>query len=83
MAGPGASFGPPLIFTVFWKKTSKTGIILGMLGGFITTIIWKETGLDSGIVYETIPAILVSALFTLFFSSFQNYTHKQIIEVGR
>jgi len=70
-AGLGASFGPPLIFTLFWRRTRKTGIIFGMLGGFITTIVWKETGLGSSVIYEIIPAILVSSLFTFLFSFFQ------------
>ncbi len=69
-AGLGASFGPPLIFTLFWKKTSKHGIILGMLGGFVTTIIWKETGLGANVIYEIIPAVLVSTLCTFLFSCF-------------
>jgi sodium/proline symporter len=67
-AGLGASFGPPLIFTLFWRKTRKWGVVAGMLGGFITTILWKETGLGSSVVYEIVPAILVSSAFTFLFS---------------
>lgn len=67
-AGLGASFGPPLIFTLFWKKTGKWGVVAGMLGGFLTTILWKETGLGDSIIYEIVPAIIVSAIFTIVFS---------------
>jgi sodium/proline symporter len=38
-AGLGASFGPALLLTLWWKKVSKAGIIAGMSSGTLFTII--------------------------------------------
>jgi Na+/proline symporter len=41
-AGLGAAVGPTSILALFWKKTSRAGIIAGLLTGTITVIIWKK-----------------------------------------
>ena len=37
--GLGASFGPALLLTLWWKKVSKAGIIAGMISGTLFTVI--------------------------------------------
>ncbi|NQV42606.1 MAG: sodium/proline symporter [Candidatus Marinimicrobia bacterium] len=37
--GLGASFGPALLLTLWWKGISKTGVIAGMISGTLFTII--------------------------------------------
>lgn len=37
--GLGASFGPALLLTLWWKKTSKIGVISGMITGTLFTVI--------------------------------------------
>lgn len=41
-AGLGSSFGPALILTLWWKNTTRKGVIAGILTGAITTIIWAN-----------------------------------------
>ncbi len=41
-AGLGSSFGPALLLMLKWKKTTKQGVLAGMLTGSITTIIWPN-----------------------------------------
>ena len=62
-AGLGASFGPPLLFCLFWKKTSPSGVVSGVLAGSTVTLLWNAltTGILAG-VYEIIPAFLASTL---------------------
>lgn len=66
--GLGASFGPALIFSLYWKKTSKVGIIAGMLTGTVVTIVWKLHLKDLTNVYELLPAFLFSSLAIVLFS---------------
>ena len=40
-SGLGASFGPLILFTLYWKETSRQGAIAGMLTGFIITLVWN------------------------------------------
>ena len=37
--GLGASFGPALLLTLWWKKTSKAGVIAGMITGTLFTVV--------------------------------------------
>lgn len=65
-AGFGATFGPIMLFSLFWKRTTIEGAISGMLSGGIMVFIWKllikPLGGIFGI-YELLPAFLVSCIF--------------------
>ena len=40
-AGFGATFGPLMLFSLFWKRINHTGAVAGMLSGGIAVFIWK------------------------------------------
>ncbi len=64
-AGFGATFGPIILLSLFWKRTTKKGAIFGIIIGGITTIVWRYLGLEfSGIfsLYEIIPGFLISLI---------------------
>lgn len=61
-AGLGAAFGPPLILGLLWRGTTATGALAGALVGFVTVILWKNLPGLSGLVYELVPAFVVSLL---------------------
>lgn len=58
--GLGASFGPALILSLFWKKTTKYGAFTGMLIGAIVVIVWNLWLKDYTGIYELIPAFAVA-----------------------
>lgn len=64
-AGLGASFGPLTLFSLYWKRTTKSGAIAGMLTGAVSVIVWhnlvKPLGGVFGI-YELLPAFILSCL---------------------
>lgn len=65
-AGFGATFGPLMLFSLFWKRTTRQGAIAGMLSGGISVFVWKLLIKPLGGVlgiYELLPAFLVSCLF--------------------
>lgn len=37
--GLGAAFGPALVLTLWWKKTSRAGVLAGLISGTVFTII--------------------------------------------
>ncbi len=41
-SGLGSAFGPVLVMTLWWKKTTRKGVIAGLATGFVTTIIWAN-----------------------------------------
>jgi sodium/proline symporter len=61
-SGLGASFGPVILFTLYSKKVTREGAIAGMLTGFITTLVWKMTGLSDSVIYELVPAFALASL---------------------
>ncbi|WP_066249826.1 sodium/proline symporter PutP [Neobacillus drentensis] len=68
-AGFGASFGPIILLSLFWKKITNWGALFGMIVGAVTVIVWKNVGLGDtlyeivpGFVFNLIVAVVVSML---------------------
>ena len=65
-SGFGATFGPIILFSLFWKRVNMPGAIAGMLAGGISVFVWKlllkPLGGIFGI-YELMPAFIVSCIF--------------------
>lgn len=65
-AGFGATFGPVMLFSLFWKRTTREGAIAGMLSGGAMVFIWKMGISKLGglfAIYELLPAFIVSCIF--------------------
>ena len=64
-AGFGAAFGPLMLFSLFWKRTTRAGAVAGMLAGGAMVFIWKLAIKPLGgvfAVYELLPAFVFSAV---------------------
>ena len=68
-SGLGSSFGPVLVLSLWWNKTTRKGVIAGLLVGFFSTIIWANTDLRLivserlvSFIFAFIVVILVSYL---------------------
>ena len=79
-AGFGASFGPLMLFALFWKRTNKWGAIAGMVSGGVTVIAWHyaQGGIFS--LYELLPAFIVSSVFIVVVSLLTKAPEKEITE---
>ena len=63
-AGFGATFGPLMLFSLFWKRINKPGAIAGMVGGAGMVFLWKLVISRLGgvfAIYELLPAFLFSS----------------------
>jgi sodium/proline symporter len=60
-AGLGAAFGPAMLLTLWWKKTTAKGVLAGMIVGTVVTVVWTS-----------IPELesVVSSRFTAWLSAF-------------
>lgn len=82
-AGFGATFGPLMIFSLFWKRTNKAGAIAGMVGGAGMVFLWKLVISKLGgvfAIYELLPAFLFSALCIVVVSLLTKAPAKEIQE---
>lgn len=59
-AGFGAAFGPLIILSLLWKRTTALGGLLGMLVGGAVVLLWVYVPHDFKEVYEIIPGFLLS-----------------------
>ena len=64
-AGFGATFGPLMLFSLFWKRINRAGAIAGMIGGGCMVFLWNLVISKLGgiwDIYELLPAFLFSSL---------------------
>lgn len=71
-AGFGASFGPSILISLFWRKMTLQGAIAGMVVGAATVIIW-EAGAFLGL-YSIVPGFILSSIAIFVIS---NITYKK------
>jgi sodium/proline symporter len=79
-AGFGATFGPVILASLFWRKSTKNGAIAAMVGGFLTVIIWKQ--LSGGIfdVYELLPGFILASILMIVFSLLDKHPDPKMLE---
>ena len=56
----GAGFFTPVVGGVLWKRATKEGAIAAMIGGVLTTGLWKAYG--DPLIYPVLPGFAVSIL---------------------
>lgn len=95
-AGFGSVFGPAIILAIFWKGTTKNGVLAGMVVGGITVILWSllstpPIGPD-GVklaqseafipfyLYELVPGFVFSLLAIFVFSKIGPRPSKEMVE---
>lgn len=61
-SGLGASFGPSLLLTLWWKKTTREGVLSAMICGTVVTIIWRLVPALKATLFEIVPAFFMAFL---------------------
>ena len=82
-AGFGATFGPIMLFSLFWKRCNAAGAIAGMLSGGVMIFVWKFLVRPLGgawNIYELLPAFLVASFFIVVVSLITKAPEKEIVE---
>lgn len=82
-AGFGATFGPTMLFSLFWQRTTRAGAISGMISGGVMVFIWKLILKPMGGVfgiYELFPAFIVSCVVIAIVSALSEKPSQEIID---
>lgn len=65
-AGFGASFGPTVILSLFWKKMTLSAAIIGMIAGAVTVIVWEIFAFFN--LYSLVPGFIISTIVIIIVS---------------
>ncbi|HWO75148.1 MAG TPA: sodium/proline symporter PutP [Bacillus sp. (in: firmicutes)] len=64
-AGFGASFGPVILLSLYWRKITASGALAGMVAGAVTVMIWGNIEVLTKSLYEIVPGFILSLLVTV------------------
>lgn len=81
-AGFGATFGPLVVFSLFWKRINSAGAVAGMVGGGCMVFLWKLVIAKAGgifAIYELLPAFIFSSLCIVVVSLLTKAPEKDIL----
>ena len=82
-AGFGAAFGPVMLFSLFWKRTTKWGALAGMVSGGAMVFIWKFIVAKAGgvwAIYELLPAFIIASVFIVIVSLLDKKPSSEIVD---
>ncbi len=82
-AGFGATFGPLMILSLFWKRINRAGAIAGMVSGAGMVFLWKLVISKLGgafAIYELLPAFIFSSICIIVVSLITAPPSKEIEE---
>ncbi len=82
-AGFGAAFGPLMLCSLFWKRTTKWGALAGIVSGGAMVFIWKFIVRPMGgilDIYELLPAFIVSLVFIIAVSLATKAPEQEIVD---
>lgn len=82
-AGFGASFGPLVLLSLYWRRTNLRGAIAGMSTGAVTVLIWHELVKPLGGawgVYELLPAFILATIAIVVVSLLTKKPSKEITD---
>lgn len=81
-AGFGASFGPVILLSLYWRRITYRGAIAGILAGAATVILWINffKAMTFGL-YELLPGFLVGLAVVVVVSLLDKAPPKEVIEL--
>ncbi len=64
-SGLGSAFGPAMLGVLYYKRVTWEGVLAGMLGGFLVSVVWLSFfKADYHGLYEAIPGFIAGMVLT-------------------
>ncbi len=63
-SGLGSAFGPAVVGLLYYKRVTWAGVLAGMSGGFLSSVIWLMFFKSSYGLYEAIPGFIAGFVLT-------------------
>lgn len=77
-AGFGAAFGPVVLMSLFWRRTTRRGVIAGIIVGGVTVLAWKQFELFG--LYEIVPGFIFALIAIFLVSKFDDEPDREILD---
>ncbi|WP_261623040.1 sodium/proline symporter PutP [Nesterenkonia marinintestina] len=61
-AGFGASFGPIVLLSLYWRRLSMPGAVAGLVTGAVTVAVWGNVDVLADTLYEIVPGFVLNLL---------------------
>ena len=78
-AGFAATFGPAVLMSLFWRRTTRNGVLAGIVVGGVTVLVWKQLALFG--LYEIIPGFFFGILAIYIVSLLDKEPAKEITDL--
>lgn len=78
-AGFAATFGPAVLMSLFWRRTTRNGVLAGIVVGGVTVLVWKQLALFG--LYEIIPGFFFGLLAIYIVSLLDKEPTKEITDL--
>ncbi len=78
-AGFGAAFGPVVLFSLLWVRTTRNGALAGMVVGAVTVLVWKQYGWFG--LYEIVPGFILASIAIYLVSRMSNENDEKMTQV--
>ena len=78
-AGFAATFGPAVLMSLFWRRTTRNGVLAGIVVGGVTVLVWKQLALFG--LYEIIPGFFFGLLAIYIVSLLDKEPSKEITDL--
>ncbi len=83
-AGFGATFGPTMLLSLFWRRSNRQGAVAGLIAGGVTIFVWKFVIAPMGgvlAIYELLPAFIISLVVNVVVSLATAPPEQEITEI--
>ena len=78
----GASFGPTILLSLFWKRFNYQGAVAGVISGFVVDLGWLLTGMtDATGIFEIVPGFFASLLIAVIVAKLTAEPNKKAVEI--
>ena len=80
-AGFGASFGPVILLSLFWRRLTYKGAVAGVLGGAVVDVLWLAFLSGSTGIYELFPGFIAGLVCAVVVTLMDKEPAKEVLDL--
>lgn len=79
-AGFGATFGPVLLLSLFWRRATALGAMAGIVVGGVTVVVWANMSGGIFALYEIVPGFILAGIAMIVMSLISPEPEQEILD---